>query len=89
LYLLGLQLLSVKSPATIDFATLLNIRSGMYVPPAISLPRVAGAFVILTIRYCTSINKFVAVCAASGMILGEGIFSIVTLMFKVWGVPHL
>ncbi|KAF2810564.1 uncharacterized protein BDZ99DRAFT_386590, partial [Mytilinidion resinicola] len=46
---------------------------GMYIPPALTLPRVLGSLVFCILRRKTSISHFTMMCVASGMILGQGV----------------
>jgi len=63
---------------------------GMYNVPSFTLARAAGGLVQwYWTKYRGSSQKTTLVVLASGLILGEGIFSIVNLLMASLGVPHL
>jgi hypothetical protein len=55
----------------------------MYVVPAISLPRVLGGLILVIGRRGFNIRSFVLVCCATGLILGQSLFSLVGLLLDV------
>lgn len=61
----------------------------MYIVPAITLPRAAGSLIMVYGRRRFNIMSYVFICSATGLILGQGIFSLISLLFDVLHVPHL
>lgn len=61
----------------------------MYVVPAITLPRALGSLVFVVGRNRLGTNKIKFMCCATGLVLGQGLFSIVALGFDALHVPHL
>merc|ERR1712129_556647 len=61
---------------------------GLYITPNYVLPRIAGALLQFVWRKkdVQSFDKFMIVCA-SGFVLGEGIFAIVSAAMKALGMP--
>jgi uncharacterized oligopeptide transporter (OPT) family protein len=60
---------------------------GMYVVPAITLPRALGGVVLFIGSRRFGIDQFTFICSATGLILGQGLFSLVGLMFDALHVP--
>ena len=52
----------------------------MYIVPAITLPRALGSLILVIGRCRFGIKNFVLLCSATGLILGQGIFSLVALI---------
>jgi hypothetical protein len=61
----------------------------MYIVPAITLPRALGSLFLVIGCGRLGIKSFVLMCSATGLILGQGIFSIFALLFDAVHVPHL
>ncbi|KAI9784404.1 MAG: hypothetical protein M1816_000875 [Peltula sp. TS41687] len=62
---------------------------GMYNTPSFTLARALGGFATwYWVRY-RDYDESVIIIVASGLILGEGVCSIVNLALAAWGVPHL
>lgn len=55
--------------------------------PAISLPRALGGLILALGRTRFGIGHFSLICSATGLILGQGLFSIVALVFDAIRVP--
>ncbi len=53
----------------------------MYVVPAITLSRAVGGLILLVGRSRLGIKSFTLICSATGLILGQGLFSLVALLF--------
>jgi uncharacterized oligopeptide transporter (OPT) family protein len=51
----------------------------MYIVPAITLPRVLGGLILVVGRSRYGINNFILVCCATGLILGQSLFSLIGL----------
>ena len=63
---------------------------GMYLPPEWTLPRVAGALLELCWRRRRpASHRNLHLMVASGLVLGEGVFSILGLVLKTLRVPTL
>ena len=62
---------------------------GMYIVPAIILPRALGSLILVIACSRFGIKSFILMCSATGLILGQGIFSLVALLFDALHVPHL
>lgn len=62
---------------------------GMYLPPALTLTRALGGLIHYCARHYFHVNQVILICSASGLILGQGIFSVFNLILGVLGVPHL
>ncbi|KAL6830020.1 OPT oligopeptide transporter domain-containing protein [Trichoderma camerunense] len=60
---------------------------GMYVVPAITLPRVLGGVVLVVGRSRFGIKNFTLVCCATGLILGQSLSSLVGLLFDALRAP--
>jgi uncharacterized oligopeptide transporter (OPT) family protein len=77
----GLKLTKQMLPSGVAMAI------GMYVTPNFTLPRVVGALISLGWRRyrAESLDKYMIV-AASGLVLGEGIMSILTAVLKTANV---
>lgn len=58
----------------------------MYILPAITLSRALGSLVLVRGRSRFGIKTIVLLCSATGLILDQGIFSIVALFFNLLGV---
>ena len=61
----------------------------MYILPSITLARAFGSLILLFGQYRYAIPYFVFLCAATGFILGEGLFSIVGILLDLLHVPVL
>lgn len=61
----------------------------MHIVPAITLPRAFGSLIFVISRDRYNVKTFVLMCSATGLILGQGLFSIVSLLFDAVDVPHL
>jgi uncharacterized oligopeptide transporter (OPT) family protein len=61
----------------------------MYLVPAITLPRALGSVILIIGHNRLGIENFVLMCSATGLILGQGLFSIVALAFDVLHLLHL
>ncbi len=59
----------------------------MYVVPAITLPRALGALILVVGRGWLGIKDFTLICSASGLIFGQGLFSLVALLFDALHLP--
>jgi OPT family oligopeptide transporter len=62
---------------------------GMYNTPSFTLARTIGGLVSLWWRRWKGRSETPIIVLASGLILGEGLFSIVNLLLASLGVPHL
>ncbi|KAF2238373.1 OPT superfamily oligopeptide transporter [Viridothelium virens] len=62
---------------------------GMYVPPGLTLPRVLGSLMFYICQKQAWFSELSLLCCASGLILGQGIFSIVEMLLVALKVPHL
>ena len=62
---------------------------GMYNVPSFTLARAAGGFATLWWRHWRGREEETVVVLASGLILGEGVVSIVNLLLASFRVPHL
>ncbi|KAI9779864.1 MAG: hypothetical protein M1839_007177 [Geoglossum umbratile] len=60
----------------------------MYIVPAITLLRALGSLILVIGRDRFNIKSFVLLCSATGLILGQGIFSLIALLFDAVHVPH-
>lgn len=60
----------------------------MYIVPALTLPRALGSLILVIGRSRYGIESFVFMCSATGLILGQGIFSLVALIFDAVRGPH-
>lgn len=62
---------------------------GMYNPPSFTLARaIGGLFSMWWVQY-RKLDETTITILASGLVLGEGVFSIVSLMLAGLGTPHL
>lgn len=61
----------------------------MYNTPSFTLARAVGGFTSWYWVQYKGYDESVIVILASGLILGEGVSSIVNLALAAWGVPHL
>ncbi|KAF5683075.1 oligopeptide transporter [Fusarium denticulatum] len=52
---------------------------GMYIPPAITLPRAVGGVIPIIVQKQANVTGFTMMCCATGLILGQGLFSLVAL----------
>lgn len=59
----------------------------MYVVPAITLPRALGGLLLFVGQTKMGAKNFTLICCATGLILGQGLFSLVALFFDVMHVP--
>ena len=73
----------VSSIDNADFA------KGMYNTPSFTLARTIGGLISLWWRRWKGRSETPIVVLASGLILGEGLFSIVNLVLASLKVPHL
>ncbi|KAI3342591.1 OPT oligopeptide transporter protein-domain-containing protein [Ustulina deusta] len=62
---------------------------GMYISPAISLPRAIGSLILVIGRSRFGISDFVFMCVATGLILGQGLFSLLALLFDALNLSAL
>lgn len=53
----------------------------MYVVPAITLPRAIGGLLLVVGQTQFGVKNFTLICSATGLILGQGLFSLVGLLF--------
>lgn len=53
----------------------------MYIVPAITLPRALGSLIYVIAQRNFGIESFILMCSATGLILGQGIYSLVSLIF--------
>lgn len=51
----------------------------MYIVPAITLSRALGSLILVVCRDRYGVKYFMLLCCATGLILGQGLFSIVAL----------
>lgn len=65
------------------------IAIGMYNVPSFTLARAVGGFLNLYWRYYKKREDTPMVILASGLILGEGVVSILNLVLASTNVPHL
>lgn len=73
----------------IDYAFCVLTKTGMYNTPSFTLARTIGGLMNLYwIRYRRKAETPIIVLA-SGLILGEGLLSIVNLLLASLSVPHL
>ncbi|KAK0652760.1 OPT oligopeptide transporter protein-domain-containing protein, partial [Cercophora newfieldiana] len=61
---------------------------GMIIPPALTLPRCLGAAIYIYFRRRRDTDELQLICCASGLVLGQGVFSLVNLLLGLLGVPH-
>jgi uncharacterized oligopeptide transporter (OPT) family protein len=66
-----------------------NICVGMYNTPSFTLARTIGGLISLWWRRWKGREETPIIVLASGLILGEGLFSIVNLLLASMSVPHL
>lgn len=66
-----------------------NHVSGMYNTPSFTLARTVGGLLSLWWRRWKGRSETPIIVLASGLILGEGLFSIVNLLLASMKVPHL
>ncbi|KAF4488016.1 oligopeptide transporter [Fusarium agapanthi] len=52
---------------------------GMYIPPAITLPRAIGGLIPIIAQRRDNVTSFTMMCCATGLILGQGLCSLVGL----------
>jgi uncharacterized oligopeptide transporter (OPT) family protein len=69
-----------------DFA---NLLTGMYNTPSFTLARTIGGLLSLWWRRWKGRSETPIIVLASGLILGEGLFSIMNLLLASLKVPHL
>ena len=63
----------------------MSVGVGMYLTPDFTIPRVLGALLELTWRRCSpDSHRRLMLVVASGFVLGEGLWSIVALLLKLW-----
>lgn len=72
-----------------EIGSLLTCCSGMYNTPSFTLARTVGGLVSLWWRRWKGKSETPIIVLASGLILGEGLFSIVNLLLASLKVPHL
>ncbi|KAI9172707.1 putative oligopeptide transporter [Paramyrothecium foliicola] len=60
---------------------------GMYIVPAISLPRALGGLLMVVGQRKYSLRSFTLMCCATGLILGQGVVSVLALIFDTAKVP--
>jgi OPT family oligopeptide transporter len=70
-------------------ATVANFLEGMYNTPSFTLARTIGGLISLWWRRWKGRSETPIIVLASGLILGEGLFSIVNLALASLKVPHL
>lgn len=66
-----------------------NLSTGMYNTPSFTLARTVGGLISLWWRRWKGKSETPIIVLASGLILGEGLFSIVNLLLASLKVPHL
>lgn len=66
-----------------------NFKLGMYIVPAITLARFLGSLILVIGTKRFGINSLVLVCSATGLILGQGLFSLIALLLDALKTPHL
>lgn len=67
----------------------LTMCTGMYNTPSFTLARTIGGLISLWWRRWKGRSETPIIVLASGLILGEGLFSIVNLLLASLKVPHL
>lgn len=61
---------------------------GMYVVPAITLPRALGSLILVVCQKVYGVKYFVLLCCATGLILGQGLFSVVSIVMGIIFTPR-
>jgi uncharacterized oligopeptide transporter (OPT) family protein len=88
LCLVALRWLLVCLPTSCPEAELIMCL-GMYNTPSFTLARTMGGLISLWWRRWKGRSETPIIVLASGLILGEGLFSIVNLLLASLKVPHL
>lgn len=57
---------------------------GMFIVPAITLARFIGSLILIIGAKRLGINLMVLICSATGLILGQGLFSMITILLDAW-----
>ena len=68
---------------------LISPKPGMYNVPSFTLARTIGGLVNWYWRSCRRREETPLIVLASGLILGEGVMSIINLLLASFKVPHL
>ena len=83
------SLLLLVCYALVSFVDNADWSTGMYNTPSFTLARTIGGLISLWWRRWKGRSETPIVVLASGLILGEGLFSIVNLVLASLKVPHL
>lgn len=63
--------------------------AGMYIVPTFTLPQALGGLIHVYLSNILRADEIRITTIASGFILGDGIFSIVSMILGALNVPHL